>query len=247
MTPFKKTPLRRAVFFVAGDVVLLGLSVWLSFLLRFGGNAPDVYAIKVLPLAALIVLLKLPVFGLSGVYRISWSYFGMFEMWKIVKALAFSFLILAGASFILRDLPLFLGMPRSILFIDFFCSLFLVSGLRISKRFYLHVIRASHRGEGKRTLIVGAGDAGEQIVRETTMDGNTIKVSPPIALGAGANQFLFKLHQQQGNTTIRRRMYVIYADYMLVIKNFGMQVNLLPQLICNRLGTYCRCLKGYLY
>ncbi len=126
-----------------------------------------------LPTVILFVLLKVSVFALTRVYKMSWSYFGMYEMWNIVKALGFAFCALTGLSFILRDFSFFHGLPRSIFFIDFVCSLFLVSGLRISKRFYLNILKGVTVSGCKRALVVGAGNAGEQIVRDMKRNPNS--------------------------------------------------------------------------
>ncbi|MDH5298870.1 MAG: polysaccharide biosynthesis protein [Desulfobulbaceae bacterium] len=88
-------------------------------------------------------------------------------MWNIVKALTFSFFVMSALLTLLRDVFFLSGLPRSIFVINFFCALFFTSGLRISKRFYLHILkgqRGSHHG--KATLVVGAGNAGEQLVRD---------------------------------------------------------------------------------
>ncbi len=126
-----------------------------------------------LPTVILFVSLQISVLALTRVYKMSWSYFGMYEMWNIVKALGFSFCALAGLSFILRGISFFHGLPRSIFFIDFVCALFLVSGLRISKRFYLHVLKNANLNGYKRALVIGAGNAGEQIVRDMKRNLNS--------------------------------------------------------------------------
>ena len=167
MHKLKKTPFNRFLFFVFWDVLLLSLSVYVAFMLRFGGGIPVSYTPMLLPAVLLFIPVQLVVFSVFRVYRSSWSYFGMYEMWNIVKAMTFSFFVLAGLLLLLRDVTLLSRLPRSILFIDFFSALFFTSGLRISKRFYLHILKGhSGPGQSKATLIVGAGNAGEQLVRD---------------------------------------------------------------------------------
>jgi FlaA1/EpsC-like NDP-sugar epimerase len=56
------------------------------------------------------------------------------------------------------------GFPRSVIFIDFMLTFIGSSGLRLAFRmFYFPQLK---RGKGKRALIVGAGAAGELLVRE---------------------------------------------------------------------------------
>ena len=175
MHKFKKTPFNRFIFFAVGDVILLSFSVYVAFLLRFGGEIPVFYTNMPLSLILLFVPVQILILAGCRVYRSSWSYFGMYEMWNIVKAMAASFFVLAGITLLLRDFDFFNRLPRSILFIDYFCALFFVSGLRISKRFYLHILKGrTGPSRSKPTLVVGAGNAGEQIVRDMKRNSDSI-------------------------------------------------------------------------
>jgi FlaA1/EpsC-like NDP-sugar epimerase len=62
-------------------------------------------------------------------------------------------------------LPLF---PRSVIIIDFLLSLILITISRFSVRFFNELRFGNPRKRKKRVLIIGAGDAGEMIVREMT-------------------------------------------------------------------------------
>jgi FlaA1/EpsC-like NDP-sugar epimerase len=65
---------------------------------------------------------------------------------------------------VLRDISFLKGFPRSVIFIDFMLTFITGSGLRLVFRFFYY---PQVRGEGKiRALIVGAGSAGVQLVRE---------------------------------------------------------------------------------
>ncbi len=167
MSILKKTPFNRFFFFAFLDVFILSFSVYVAFLLRFGGEISVFHQTMLLSVIMLFVPVQLLVFGIFRVYRSSWSYFGMYEMWNIVKAMVVSFFVLAGISLLLRDFEFFSRLPRSILFINFFTALFFASALRISKRFYLHILKRQNGSSlGKAALVVGAGNAGEQLVRD---------------------------------------------------------------------------------
>jgi FlaA1/EpsC-like NDP-sugar epimerase len=62
-----------------------------------------------------------------------------------------------------RDREIFSGFPRSVIFIDFFLTFFFITGIRTLFRLYYS---GPHRKRGLKTLIVGAGSAGEQLVRD---------------------------------------------------------------------------------
>ncbi len=161
----QKTPLTRTIFFLVSDSILLGLAFYLSFYLRFEGVIPDIHFKQFIRYLPLFVGLKLVAFYLFQIYRFSWSYVSLYEVLKIIKILTMSSLIISSIVLSLTYEEVFRGFSRSIFFIDYVLSLFVVGGLRISKRIYLHAKKQSLGGR-KRTLIIGAGNAGEQIVRD---------------------------------------------------------------------------------
>ncbi len=114
----------------------------------------------------------------------TWRYVGLADNWKIIQALVVSELALIVLTWgltpvpsILRFLPLpvfegFPSLPRSIFIIDGIISLLFMLSLRISKRFFLEIVREKRNGKkGKRTIIIGAGNTGEMIVRDTIRQG----------------------------------------------------------------------------
>jgi FlaA1/EpsC-like NDP-sugar epimerase len=175
---FEKTVLKRTVLFMVSDAVLFGLALYLSFFLRFEGVIPDSdlgYLFISLPF---FVSVKLLTFYFFQIYRFTWSYVGFYELLKIFKVQTLCSLIISTIILLLAYEKSFRGFPRSIVLIDYVFSLILVGGLRVSKRVYLQTMRRPEV-EQKRTLIIGAGNTGEQIVR----DIKRVKDSPylPVA------------------------------------------------------------------
>jgi len=164
---FKKTEKTRTLFFLISDVVLISLSFYLAFLLRFEGQIPIQYFEGNIQAAIFLALFFcIPIFYLYKLYHFTWAYVSMQEIISLFKAVSLSFLVLGASLFVLRDYNVVSGFPRSILLISYFL-VFLSTGLiRFSKRIYLNIAKGANGVEnGKRTLIVGAGDAGEQILR----------------------------------------------------------------------------------
>ena len=161
----KKTPLTRTIYFVTNDIVLISFSFYLSFFLRFEGQIPPQYfvAIELMIASALVVCLF--TFYFSKLYSFSWSYVSAEELISLIKATTFSFAFLGAILFLLKDRPVFAGFPRSACFISYFLVIFFSGGIRFSKRIYLQLLKKETKGRRERTLIVGAGDAGEQILR----------------------------------------------------------------------------------
>jgi len=156
---------RKKLWFLLADIVLIIFSVFLAYSLRFEGNIPAGYIGNLKAVIILALVFSVPIFYSFKLYSFSWSYVSTNELITLVKATTLSFLLLGLSLFIVRKAIIFRGFPRSVLFISFFLVLIFSGGLRISKRIYLQLFHKTI-SEGKdRTLIIGAGDAGEQILR----------------------------------------------------------------------------------
>ncbi len=149
--------------FLLADAVVLSLSLYLAFLLRFDGGISPRYFSMFLWTLPLVLGVKIPLLILFRAYRFSWDYVGLNELYMTSMACVGGSLAFATALFLLRQWPVAVGMPRSILGIDFALTLLGIGGIRLSKRVLQHALK--RKREGKRALIVGAGDAGSQLVR----------------------------------------------------------------------------------
>ncbi|MFH1624657.1 MAG: nucleoside-diphosphate sugar epimerase/dehydratase, partial [Pseudomonadota bacterium] len=162
---FKKTRLKRFLFFLISDAVLFSLALYLSFRLRFEGMIPDLYLGHFYISLPLFVSVKILVFYFLQIYRFTWSYVGLYELMRVFTAQTLSSLIIAASILFLAYGEPFLGFPRSIFLIDYAFSLVMVGGLRLSKGAYL-LWRKRPPVSGRRTLIIGGGNTGERIVRD---------------------------------------------------------------------------------
>jgi FlaA1/EpsC-like NDP-sugar epimerase len=154
---------KKNISFLLGDIFLISLSIWFAFLLRFEGLIPQEHIINLWGMIGLSLLIYLPVFYFFRLYSLSWSYVSVRDLITLLKANSLSFLLIGVCLFVFRDLRLFDGFPRSTFIISFFL-VFLFTG---SVRFLKRIIQSSLKQKGKKekTLIVGAGDTGEQILR----------------------------------------------------------------------------------
>ena len=135
-----------------------------AFFVRFEGAIPARYWPQIGYLIPVAWAVKLAFFYLQGLYHINWSYVSVRELLAVGKATLYGSLLLGTLFFLLRSLPALEGLPRSILVLDFVLTLVLIGGFRSAKRVYFHYT-SRFPLDGARTLIVGAGDAGEQLVR----------------------------------------------------------------------------------
>ena len=155
------------MFFLAFDVVFIALAVFLAFYLRFEGDIPVNHFSNIEGMIILALMITLPIFYFSRLYSFSWIYVSTAELVALARATFFSFVILASVILLLRDHPVFVGFPRSTLFISYFLIFIFSGGVRFVKRIFLNFKKfpSLKKGKRERTLIVGAGDAGEQILR----------------------------------------------------------------------------------
>ena len=156
---------RSKILFLLADIILVSLSVLLAFLIRFEGQIPNRYFINIQGIILLALLITLPIFYFLKLYAFSWVYVSLAELVSLTKATILSFLLLTAFYFIFRDHPIFSGFPRSTLFITYFFIFVLCGGIRFSKRVYLQIFSKGKTEFKEKTLIVGAGDAGEEILR----------------------------------------------------------------------------------
>ncbi len=170
-----RTARKRIFFFFMADTFLIILAIYLAFLLRFGGEIPSKYFSNgmVQQMVALSLVFSLPIFYFFGLYSFSWSYVSTKELISLFKATTLSFIFLGFSIFFLRS---FNGFPRSTIFISYFLVFIFSGSIRLAKRVYLELTRGNLKQKKglkenrKRTLIVGAGDAAEQILRSIISD-----------------------------------------------------------------------------
>ena len=130
----------------------------------------------------IVVLVKIPILWLFGAYRRVWKYASLKDMTAILESVTLGSVILAVIFYILSypisifgininfSFPFF---PRSIFIIDYLLTLILIIVSRFSERFFNELKFGSAGTRKKRVLIVGAGDAGEMIVREMIRQKNS--------------------------------------------------------------------------
>jgi FlaA1/EpsC-like NDP-sugar epimerase len=148
------------------DIVIFFSSFTISFFLRgqLQQGLPVVYIDYFVEYILIIIAVKLLSFILFGIYRKIWKYASLKDFLTIVLSLASSSAVMVIIFYII-EAPYF---PRSILIIDFLLSIILIVGSRFSVRMFNEIEFGKIDVRKKRTLIVGAGNAGELIVREIT-------------------------------------------------------------------------------
>lgn len=83
----------------------------------------------------------------------------------MIRSVTIAFAFLAFVIYFSNDFPAFLDFPRSTLFVSYGLVFLFCTSSRFAKKIYLHLFLSKIQSGNERTLIVGAGDAGEQILR----------------------------------------------------------------------------------
>ena len=139
--------------------VLLSISFYAAFLLRFDFNIPDAYLVIYYSKLPVLLTLKLIALLFFNLYSGMWRYVNSRDVWNIAKANALALFIFAAVEGILFR---FQGFPRSVLILDGLLSVFFMAGARIATRLlreHFSIRNVAERSD-KKVLIVGAGDAG---------------------------------------------------------------------------------------
>jgi FlaA1/EpsC-like NDP-sugar epimerase len=157
---------RNSIWQVAVDGALVALAWWLAWNLRFDEVRP-VYYDRYLDwsIVLLVVAIKLPVFALSGFYNRWWRYVSTRDMWATLRG------VVLGSVAVFLVFSLFnihrVAVPRGVWFIDLLVCGALVAGSRLLARTLIErPLPGRIVSRGKEVVVVGAGDAGQLVVKE---------------------------------------------------------------------------------
>jgi FlaA1/EpsC-like NDP-sugar epimerase len=151
---------------VAADLAIVVAAWFLAFRLRFDPDLPRYYERYLSwEILGLVAVIKLTVFGLFGFYNRWWRYVSTRDMWGaargVVAASLVTFLIFTFFEVHVA------AVPRTVWVIDCLLTLALVAGSRMLARTIIE--RPQTRAivaRGKEVIVVGAGDAGQLMLRE---------------------------------------------------------------------------------
>jgi FlaA1/EpsC-like NDP-sugar epimerase len=165
-TPRLRHIRNRYLFFL--DVALFTSSVLIAYALRFEGwDWPPAYQRTAIAYLALSLPVKLVVLWLVGVYRRLWRYAGILEVERLILGAIISgaVCLVLGAVILPASGLTDVRVPIAVLVLDDLLTAAFATGPRIAVR---AVSRGRYRAlrSGRRVLIVGAGAAGEMIVKE---------------------------------------------------------------------------------
>lgn len=179
-----KRMLRNPHFYIMllADAVLLSVAHVSSYWLRFEDGIPPQAWVNIKATLPAVVLLKLAVFYYYNLYKGMWRYTSLTDFLNIIKASTLSSVLIV---LLILFAFHFEGFPRSVFVIDWGMTIFLVGGVRLIIRLVLtnHVstlfnIKSTRSSlPTRRILIIGAGNAGEKVLREI-MENPSVRLEP---------------------------------------------------------------------
>jgi FlaA1/EpsC-like NDP-sugar epimerase len=158
------TKLKRFIFFLLLDILIITIAFYFSFYLRFGFTFPLKYLRRIGYWMPGVILIKIICLAIFNNYKINWRFVGLTELGNITKSLFISTVILYIGNIAASRYLVKYNLPRGVVVIDAILCFMLIGFLRISKRLYLEFF--SKVDIGKRTLIIGADLTSERLVRE---------------------------------------------------------------------------------
>lgn len=159
----------RSIFVICTQVGLIAAANVTAFALRFEGSIPPDH-VRLLLLGLPIVL---AIYGVGlvvfGIQRGLWRYVGLHDLGRILWASVISSAVLYV---VVHGFLGWVEYPRAVIILTGLLSGLYLAGIRLAVRWFrewLHVLSPTAR----RVLVVGAGNAGELLIRDMLSDGGS--------------------------------------------------------------------------
>lgn len=154
----------RNLFLLVADIILLAFSVILAYMLRFDGTIPAVHREVISQHLLFTIVIKITIFYFFKLYNSLWIYASVEELIQI-----FIGTLLAQGAVVIYLFFVQAAVPRSIFILVWLVEVLLLGGLRFSYRIFRKFWtygNVFNKGNQKRVMIVGAGDAGVMVIKE---------------------------------------------------------------------------------
>jgi len=144
------------------DFQLIALAYLFAFLLRLDFSLTD-NNLKILLFSfPLVFTLKVIIYLFFKIDKIIWRYTSVKDLVAIIKTFTLSNVIYGPIVYSLIDMG---GYPRSVIIIDWFLSIILLTGVRVLYRIYFKKGDKTNK-QNKKCLILGSSDSAEFLVRQ---------------------------------------------------------------------------------
>ncbi len=156
---------RHRLWQMGADAVLIALAWWLAFELRFDHGVPRYYETLFRRTILIVVAIQLVVFVLFRFYDRWWRYVSIRDMWSAARGVTAAALAASLTVYFFSPVAQ-VRLPRSVAIMDWLLLLAFVAGTRLLARSVIERPGIGLVARGKEVLVVGAGDAGQLVIRE---------------------------------------------------------------------------------
>ena len=156
---------RHRLWQLAADAAMIAAAWWLAFQLRFDFEVPPYYETMLRETILFVVAIQLSVFVAFGFYQRWWRYVSTRDMWRALIGVGVASVLAVAAVYFFYPVER-LRLPRGVAVVDPLLLLAFVAGSRLLARTVIERPKSGIVARGREVLIVGAGNAGEQTVRE---------------------------------------------------------------------------------
>jgi FlaA1/EpsC-like NDP-sugar epimerase len=139
-----------------------------AFLLRFDFALSAAELTRLAATIPFVVVLRFVALEILGVHRGSWRHVGLRDLVALFFAASVGSALIVVSLFFTGELA---GMSRSILALDWFIFIFLAGGVRFATRCAREGQFPLQATNGRRTIVIGAGEAAERLLRQSFHDG----------------------------------------------------------------------------
>lgn len=141
-------------------VVQVALANYLAFVLRFEAIISPEYLNQLILYLPVLLVIRLVFYFQAGLYKDLWRYSSISDLIKILQSVTFGSVVFFV---VVRHVFGDTSYPRAVFVLDWILLLIISGGTRLFVRIFSEYVNS--QASDKRTLIIGAGTAGELIVR----------------------------------------------------------------------------------
>ncbi|MDX6511201.1 MAG: hypothetical protein QOE36_705 [Gaiellaceae bacterium] len=155
---------KHRIWQLVADAALVAAAWFLAFQLRFDRGVPVYYQTLFERTVLIVVAIKLVVFVLFGFYNRWWRYVSTRDMWGAARGVLVASLV-ADVTVYFASPVHNVRLPRSVAAMDLLLTLAAIAGTRLIARSVIErPPPRSLMARGREVLVVGAGDAGKQVL-----------------------------------------------------------------------------------
>ncbi len=153
----------KRLMVMATDIVSTIFAYWLAFALRFNFSIPETHLKMFFATLPVMIIIRVLCFYFLGLYSGVWRYASMNDLLRIFKSATLSsFLFFVYIGLIYH----WIDFSRSVVIMDWFIIVCLIGGSRFLYRLFRETYPVKIDREKKKVIILGAGRAGEMLLRE---------------------------------------------------------------------------------